>query len=152
MMESSSDEALVGTNMKILKVLPLILTLLLSSGCILINPFPPDPDYQPQPHCTVGPCSTAGPDSPKAYKRGLHNFADHESKATANLVNQICRFDCNEVIKACFNSINENEDTSGTLLCEKEKEMCFNRCDNEIGIKFYNPKPDDCDPGLESCN
>ena len=66
---------------------------------------------------------------------------------------QACNFNCYESEKACIDSINEGEDTSkGTLLCEKEKEMCFNRCDNEIGIKLYNPKPDDCDPGLESCN
>ena len=52
-----------------------------------------------------------------------------QEKATSELDKQVCRFDCNEDEKACFNLIDEDKDGSREKQrCEKEKEMCFKQC------------------------
>ena len=51
-----------------------------------------------------------------------------QEKATSELDNQVCRFDCNEAEKVCLDSISEEDTTKGNLQCEKDKEMCFYQC------------------------
>ena len=67
-----------------------------------------------------------------AGERGIGGyFTDHQNKATANLDKQVCRFDCNEAEKVCFESISEEEDTNtGKLQCEEAKNACFQQCES----------------------
>ena len=53
-----------------------------------------------------------------------------DPNAVKELDQQVCRFDCNEAEKVCFESINEDEDTNtGKLRCEEAKNTCFQQCE-----------------------
>jgi Family of unknown function (DUF6627) len=54
-----------------------------------------------------------------------------QEKAASELDKQVCRFDCNEAEKVCFESISEDEDANtGKLRCEEVKNACFQQCES----------------------
>jgi Family of unknown function (DUF6627) len=54
-----------------------------------------------------------------------------QEKATSELDQQVCRFDCGEAEKVCFESISEDEDANtGKLRCEEAKNACFQQCES----------------------
>ena len=83
----------------------------------------------------------------------LHNEFDNEKAAAERLDNQVCRFDCNEAEKACFNFFKENN-SKEKQRCEDDKDACYVKCSNLYymcpGCGPYIPDPD-CDPSMESC-
>jgi hypothetical protein len=58
-------------------------------------------------------------------------WSDQQSRyATERLDLAVCRFDCNEAEKVCFESISEVEDANTRKLqCEEAKNVCFQQCE-----------------------
>ena len=60
------------------------------------------------------------------------SYDTKEGKATSELDQKVCRFDCNEAEKVCIESISEDEDANaGKFQCEETQRTCLQNCGGE---------------------
>jgi hypothetical protein len=161
-MRSGLDQLILGP---LCFVIFTIVTLLAIPLLILICPFSSQSSYS---ECVGNSFVYFSSSSSGSYdtKEWQEWNTSRQGKATSELDQKVCRFDCNEVEKACLESVGEEGDAgSGNLRCDEKKTTCFKQCEGEEEIEKVKEevsekveeKPDSvlieevCDPGMESC-